>query len=61
LWHKIEWSVDVESEFLVQSLSLHLCLLVKIENSPSLVLCAIAVLNSNSWSFFILWTWYFKC
>jgi hypothetical protein len=30
LWDNIEWSVDVESKFFIQSLSLSLTLLIKI-------------------------------
>jgi hypothetical protein len=50
----VEWSVDVESEFLIQSFSLSLCLLVKIKNLPSLVGSVVSVMNLDSCAFLIL-------
>jgi hypothetical protein len=49
----IEWSIDVESEFLIQSLSLSLCSLVKIDNLPFLVTAISLSINNNLSSFLI--------
>jgi hypothetical protein len=44
----------VETEFLIQSLSLSLTLLVKIQDIPGLTGTSVVRFNSNSLSFFIL-------
>jgi hypothetical protein len=51
---KIEWSIDVETEFFIQSLSLNLSGLVKIKYIPSLSSTSVVIFNSNSLTFFIL-------
>jgi hypothetical protein len=53
-WNKIEWSIDVESKFFIQSLSFSLCLLIKIKYLPSLVGTVMLIVYTNSLSFFIL-------
>jgi len=60
-WHSgsdIEWSVDMETEFLVESLGSNLRCLVKIDNLPSLVgivrIVSISVVHNKSLAFFIL-------
>jgi hypothetical protein len=50
---EIEWSVDMESEFLIQSFCLGLYL-VNIKYLPSLVGTVVSVVNLNSLSFNIL-------
>jgi hypothetical protein len=57
---KVEWSVDVESEFFIQTLSLSLSLLVKIEDLPSLVGSILLVVNTNDLSFLILVSYNFN-
>jgi len=50
----VEWSIDVESKFFIQSLGLSLGCFVKIKDSPFLVVFTSVVSNTNSLSFFIL-------
>jgi hypothetical protein len=50
----IEWPVDVESKFFVESLGLSLCHLVKIEDLPSLVGSVGSSTDLDILSFFIL-------
>jgi hypothetical protein len=60
-WHSrsdIEWSIDVESEFLVETLGSNLVSLIKIDDLPSLigivVLVVVLLFNTNSLTFLIL-------
>jgi hypothetical protein len=47
----VEWSVDVESKFFVQSLSFSLCLLIEIKYLPSLVGTIVSTMNLDSLHF----------
>jgi len=60
LRYEIEWSVDVETEFFIESLSLNLWSLVKIEYSPSLGNSSIVFPYLNSVTFLILASSYIK-
>jgi hypothetical protein len=51
---KIEWSIDVEAEFFIESLGLKLSGLIKIEYLPLLVFSSVITPNSNCLSFNIL-------
>jgi hypothetical protein len=52
----VEWSVDMETEFIIETASLNWLCLVKIDDLPSLV-SSIVLLPNNNWSsFFILST-----
>ena len=53
LRHEIEWSVDVETEFLIQSLGLSLNIL-GVDNLPSLVGSIVSVPNLDLLTFVIL-------
>jgi len=60
-WHSrsdVEWSVDVEAEFLVESLCSDFVSLIDVDNLPSLVfstsLLVVSVGNSDSLTFFVL-------
>jgi len=44
---KVEWSVNVEAEFLVQSLGFNLFLLVKVKDFPSLVSSIVSTMYLN--------------
>jgi hypothetical protein len=62
-WHSrsdVEWSVNVETEFFVESFSFNSISFVKIDDSPFLVSLAIVSVNSNSLSFNILGSFHFK-
>jgi hypothetical protein len=52
-WDKIEWSSNVETEFLVQSRCWLFVLFVKINNLPSLVSTFMKSVNDNSLTFYI--------
>jgi hypothetical protein len=54
LRYEVEWSIDMETKFFVQSLSLNLSSLVKIDNLPLLVSSIVVTPNSNSLSFLVL-------
>jgi hypothetical protein len=54
LRYEVEWSIDVETKFFVESLSLNLSSLVKIDNLPLLVSSIVVTPNSNSLSFLVL-------
>jgi hypothetical protein len=47
----IEWPIDIESELFIKSLGFSLCLLVKIEDLPSLVSSVMSVMNLDLLSF----------
>jgi hypothetical protein len=49
----VEWSVDVESKILVETLSFSLSFLVKIKNLPSLVGTVMSIVDSYSLAFLI--------
>lgn len=51
---EIEWSVDVETEFFIESFSFSLCLLVKIKDLPSLVSTVVFSVSDDLLSFKIL-------
>jgi hypothetical protein len=53
LWDKVEWSVDVEAKFFVESLGFSLYF-IDIKNLPSLVGAIMSTMNLNLLSFFIL-------
>jgi hypothetical protein len=53
LGDKIEWSIDVESEFFIESLGLKLSGLIKIEYLPLLVLSSVVTPNSNGMAFLV--------
>jgi len=56
-WHvrsEVEWSVDVETEFFIESLSLILGSFIKIDNIPSLVDLTIVLADNNLSGFLIL-------
>jgi len=57
---EVEWSVDVESEFLVESLGLNLSSFINVEDSPFLMSTLIVRPNSNWVSFLILCTFDIK-
>ena len=49
----VEWSVDVESEFLTKSLGLNLLGIVKIDNCPFLVVTIVSFFY-NDWCSFLI-------
>jgi hypothetical protein len=51
---KVEWSVDVESEFFVESLGSELLSLVNIDDLPFLISSLLISVNNNCLSFIIL-------
>jgi hypothetical protein len=59
-WSDVEWSVDVKTEFFIDSLGSILCLGIQIENLPSLVGSVVSTMNLNSLHFFILSLEYIK-
>jgi hypothetical protein len=50
----VEWSIDMESEILVETLSLESFLFIMVDNSPSLVNTSVSLVDNNSLSFNIL-------
>jgi hypothetical protein len=59
LWDKVEWSVDVEAEFLIETLSFSFDL-VNIQYSPSLVSSIMSWMSNYRLCFKIFITWYIK-
>jgi hypothetical protein len=63
-WSKVEWSIDVEAELLVESLGSNGISFIEIDNLPSLVgiviLISILVVNNNSLAFLVFTTSYIK-
>jgi hypothetical protein len=55
LWNKIEWSVNVESKFFIQTFSGSLLSFVKVKNLPFLVGFSSITPNTNLGSFFVFW------
>jgi hypothetical protein len=53
LGHKVEWSVNVETEFLANSLGLWSLCFVKINNSPLLMSASVVTPNTNLLAFLI--------
>jgi len=56
-WHvrsNVEWSVDVETELFIESLSFNLSSIVEIDDLPFLVKSIVVSSNGNWSSFFIL-------
>jgi hypothetical protein len=56
----VEWSVDMETKFFVKSLGFSFCLLVKVEDLPSLICTIMSVVNLNCLTFDILVADYIK-
>jgi len=57
-WHSrsdVEWSIDMEAEFVVESLSLKLFSILSVDNLPSLVLSVMALPDDN-WLGFSIFT-----
>jgi len=57
-WHfgsDVEWSVDVEAEFFIESLGLKIFSIISVDNLPSLVL-SIMTLPDNNWLSFSVFT-----
>jgi len=61
LWNKDEWSIDVESELLVNSLSWLLACLIKIDNLPFLVESLVWVADNYVLALLVLSSVYIKC
>jgi hypothetical protein len=63
-WSDVEWSVDVEPEFFIETLSSNLISFVNVDNLPSLVgiffIVTISIVDNDGGSFFILRWCYFK-
>jgi hypothetical protein len=53
LWNDVEWSVDMESEFFIESLGFKLVSFVKIDDLPSLVNTFVVILNINWFTFYV--------
>jgi hypothetical protein len=51
---EVEWSIDMESEFFVKSLSLRSLCFIKIDNIPLLGFGSVVAPNLNWVSFFVL-------
>jgi hypothetical protein len=60
LWNKVEWSIDIESKFLVITLSSILSMVFEVDNVPFLVSTVMFGVNNNWLSFIILVSWYIK-
>jgi hypothetical protein len=53
LGHKVEWSVNVEAEFLANSLGLWSLCFIKINNIPLLMLASVVTPNTNLLAFLV--------
>jgi hypothetical protein len=60
LRYHVEWSINVDTELIIESLGLSLLSLIKIKNLPFLVCSAVVSSNTNSIAFFILRSSYVK-
>jgi hypothetical protein len=54
-WSEVEWSIDMETEFFIESFSFILFGFINIDDIPFLVLSTVVTIYDNWSSFFILW------